>query len=129
MEASKAVRIIESLADGVDPYTRELFRDDSSYQNPQIIRALFTAIRALERRESSQKRERRLPPNAGKSWDAREEESLGKRFDVGASVSELARELRRTEGAIRARLVRLGRIDARHLADAVAAANRRTAEQ
>ena len=129
MEPSEALHIVESLADGVDPYTGEIFPAESPYQNPQVVRALFMALRALERLEARQRRKRRLPESAGKPWDASEDELLCERFDAGASVSELAREFRRTDGGIRARLVRLGKIDVRYLADAIAAANRRAAEQ
>lgn len=129
MQPSEALHIVASLADGVDPYTGEIFPDGNVYQNPQGVRALFMAIRALERLEARQRRERRVPESAGKPWDASEHELLCQRFDAGDSVTELAREHGRTEGAVRARLVRLGKIDARHLADAVATANRRAAEQ
>lgn len=101
-------------------HTGEVFPPDSPYQKPQVIHALFLALRTLEGKQ----RKRNSPENAGKPWRASEDELLCMRFDAGASISEIAREHRRTEDAIRARLVRLGKIDARHLADMVAAANR-----
>ena len=48
MELPKAIKIILSLAQGVDPETGEQFPADSPYQRPDTIRALFTALRALE---------------------------------------------------------------------------------
>jgi hypothetical protein len=125
MDTSEAARVLEALAEGVDPSTGEVFTPDSPYQNPQVIRALFLAIRALEGKREDKQSKRNFPENAGKAWDASEDELLCKRFDAGTSVSQMAREHKRTEGAIRARLVRLGKINERSMADAAAAANRR----
>ena len=53
MEASQAVRILRALADGIDPYTGEVFPQESPYQHPDTVRALWSAVRALERSENS----------------------------------------------------------------------------
>ena len=129
MEPSEAIAILGALAEGVDPSTGEVLPPDNPCQNPQVIRALFLALRVLEDKRESKQLKRNLPENAGKPWDASEDELLCKRFDTGAIVREMAREHKRTEGSIRARLVRLGRVDARYLADAAAAANRQAAER
>ena len=126
METSEAIRILQALAEGVDPHTGEVYPPDSPYQNPQVIRALFFALRALESKQGNKQPKRDLAENAGAPWAASEDESLCKRFDAGAGVNEIAREHGRTEGAIRARLVRLGKIDARY---SVAVANRRAPQQ
>lgn len=110
MEPSEALRIIRSLADGVDPHTGEVFSDDSPYQHPQVLRALFLAVRALERFEDRQRRKRSLPVNAGKPWNDAEEKLLCEGFDGGLMVSELAQKHRRTEGAIQSRLEKLGKV-------------------
>lgn len=55
MEASRAVVILQCLAGGVDPNTDEVYSEDSPYQKPQTIRALFLAVKALERYEKSSK--------------------------------------------------------------------------
>ena len=113
METSEALRIIESLADGVDPFTGEVFPDNSPFQNPQTVRALFIATRALERLEVRQRRERQLPENTGNAWDDEEEEQLCASFDEGMTIGQLAERHRRTEGAIRSRLGRLGKLPPR----------------
>lgn len=49
MEASEALRILEALADGMDPESGEVFPSDSPYRRPDVTSALFTAARALDR--------------------------------------------------------------------------------
>ena len=110
MEPSEALRIIQSLVDGVNPCTGEMFPDDSPYQQPSILRALFIAVRALERLEERQKREQRLPENAGKSWDESEDRMLCIEFESGLTIMQLAKKHRRTSGAIQSRLEKLGKI-------------------
>ncbi|MFC5597078.1 HRDC domain-containing protein [Deinococcus cellulosilyticus] len=48
MDSKEALRILQLLADGVDPHSGEVFEDTSPYQHPQVVRALFHAGRALE---------------------------------------------------------------------------------
>src|SRR5918994_5531506 len=117
MDAERAADILRALADGVDPFTGEVIDDRSPLQNPECIRALFTALEELEGRASDRSkhagRNRSLPGRAGKPWDGRENGELIERFDAGWNVADLAKHQRRTPEAIRARLVRLGRIENR----------------
>lgn len=62
MEVSNAIQIVQALADGVDPHTGEAFPDNSPYQHPQTVRALFTAVKALEFYRDAQVRRRRSGP-------------------------------------------------------------------
>jgi len=110
MKEMGALKIIQALADGVNPYTGEVLPTDSVLQNPQIIRALFTAIEALKAEMKRQERTRNLPQRAGQPWTEQELSLLGKRFDQGLSISDIAREHKRTSGAIKAQLERLGKI-------------------
>jgi hypothetical protein len=48
MEEARALTILTALAGGVNPLTGELFAVDSPYQSPDVIRALYCAVRALE---------------------------------------------------------------------------------
>lgn len=48
MDTRETLRILQLLADGVDPHSGEVFEDTSPYQHPQVVRALFHAVRALE---------------------------------------------------------------------------------
>jgi hypothetical protein len=110
MDTSKALEIVRALADGTDPYTGEVYPPESPYQNAETVRALFTAIDALERAERRKKRKRALPERAGQPWDDEEDSVLIKRFKEGVGVKEIAVEHKRTEGAILSRLEKLGKI-------------------
>jgi len=48
MEEQKALEIVMQLADGVDPKTGTPLPTESTYQDPQTIRALFMAVLALK---------------------------------------------------------------------------------
>ena len=111
MSPNEAKSIIEALADGgVDPETGEVLSAQSVFNNPQVIRALFMAKNALDSLAKSEKREKTLPDNAGKAWSETEDSELLSAFDVGRSIKDIAAKHGRTEGAISARLIRLGRI-------------------
>jgi hypothetical protein len=110
VEEKEALKIVKVLADGIDPYTGEVLSADGPYQNPQTVRALFIAADALERIAKSKARRRDLPERAGRPWDEDESKLVIKRFDEGADITEIAKEHKRTTGAIRSQLLRLGRI-------------------
>lgn len=48
VELTKTIQIIHALADGINPQTGEVFPDNSPYQHPETIRALFAALSALD---------------------------------------------------------------------------------
>ncbi len=111
MNLIESIRIVELLANGVNPQTGEVFPMDSPYQNAQTIRALFTALRALEGQKSTKKRKQSLPLNAGNPWTSEEEQCLVSKFDAGTPIEDLARLHGRTPVAITSRLVKLGTIE------------------
>jgi hypothetical protein len=113
METNETIKIIQALANGTDPITGEVFSDSSPYNHPKIIRALFQTLKALERYRGREERERNLPGNAGKPWRDDQDRELISGFDAGASAKELAAKHGRTEYAITARLVKLGKISDR----------------
>jgi hypothetical protein len=108
MELSEALKIIQLLSDGVDPETGEVLDDESTFNEPQVIRALAVAVKALERVHKIESRKESLPDNAGKAWDPEEDSELVGAFEKGDIISELAVKHSRTKGAVSARLVRLG---------------------
>ncbi len=109
METAEALRIIEALADGVNPDTGEVFPPDNTYQNPQTVKALLAAKSALERAQRSEERRQALPERAGQRWDEEEGALLVQEFEQGISVKELASRHQRTVGAIKSQLLKMGR--------------------
>jgi hypothetical protein len=106
MTDSEALPILQALADGKIPGTAGT-EPDGALARPEVIRALYAAIDALQERES---RATRGPEgvSAGRTWPPSEDARLRSSFAEGKSVSELAAAHGRTPGAIRSRLVRLG---------------------
>ena len=112
MEREQALKILNALANGVNPATGEVFAADSAYQHPDTVRALFEAIRAIDAVQGAQRND----SNAGNMqnfvrWTPEEEERLTAGFDAGKSSAELARLHNRSRAAIEARLLKLGKID------------------
>ena len=110
MMPNESKQLIEYLAKGIDPITGEILPNESPYNNPDIIRALFLAIKALEYLERREQRERSLPSHAGKPWSEEEDQELIAEFDAGIKVAVIASNHGRTEGAISSRLVKLGKV-------------------
>jgi len=110
MEPGEAAWIIAALANGADPYTGEPLPREGPLANPDTIKALRTAAAALQTAAPT-KKPRDLPQHAGKSWEDDEEEQLVREFEAGETLAAMARVHGRTSGAIRARLIRLGKIE------------------
>jgi len=112
MELTAARQIIDTLAQGIHPVTGEVMPEDSPYNAPPVIRALFAVSQALDGSASTptMKAKRELPANAGKPWAPQEDETLESAFAAGIEIAEIARELGRTTWAIEARLAKLGKI-------------------
>jgi hypothetical protein len=140
MDEQQTLRIITSLANGVDPETGEAFPDGSPYQRSTTIRALFNVQRLLEgglqsarggagtqvnaasqsdqtdfpagsSRGDSQRRKSPACANAGKPWSTEEDRQLLAMFDADKSLAEIAHAHGRTVGGVRARLEKHGRLE------------------
>jgi hypothetical protein len=114
MEALKAAEIIRALAEGRDPITGEKFPPDSPYQQADTVRALFVALEVLKRQKHVRVKRPVDPnrPKMGASWTPDEEQQLRDEFAAQKTIPELAAMHGRTPGAITARLVRMGLIEA-----------------
>lgn len=112
MDATQALAVVRSLANGVDPESGEVFPAQSPYQRPQIVRALYEAAAALERQERYDRRRAQMPTKTGEPWTEDEDRKLLAAFDAGRALQELAAAHERTMGAVRARLLKYGRINA-----------------
>ena len=107
-----ALRVVRSLANGVDPATGEVFPTDSAYQRAETVRALFAAAQALEAAERFERRKQQLPAKTGEPWSEDEDRKLLAAFDAGRALAELASAHQRTQTGGRARLVKYGRLAA-----------------
>jgi len=110
MEKSKAIDILKLLADGIHPVTGEQLDKNHVINEPDVIRALNTAVGALSSAEKKDRHQRDLPKRVGKPWSENEDKTLIKAFEQGISLNDLVLKHQRTRGAIRTRLVRLGKI-------------------
>ena len=113
MDAETALIVIRPLAEGVDPCSGEEYDAESPYQKPQIVRALATAVVALEHELLRDRRQKSQPPKAGTPWSNEENEQLLGSFDAGTPLRELARQHERSVSAIRARLEQFERLERR----------------
>jgi hypothetical protein len=114
---SRQLAILTALAEGVHPTTGEVFAEDCPYHSPDIVRALYGAVRLLESGKSApppkkfdeRPREAALA-NVGKPWSVDEDRQLLVEFDAGKSLKECAMLHQRTHAGIEARLEKLGRL-------------------
>ena len=117
METTKTLAVLKALADGIDPATGEQFPAGSAYQHPDTVRALFSAISMLDNAAPPASPKpatagKSAPENSGRPWSEEEDARLGKTYDSGKSIEELAGIHKRSKWAIEARLARLGKIPA-----------------
>ena len=112
MELQIARQIIDTLAQGIHPVTGEVMPEDSPYNAPPVIRALFAVSQALDGHVATgaPRARKELPPNAGKPWAPSEDGKLESAFAAGIDVRDIAQELGRTSWAVEARLVKLGKL-------------------
>ena len=117
MEKEQASKILNALANGVHPATGEVFAVDSPYQHPDIVRALYEAVRTMEGSENrasavvQSRGHAESPANTFVRWTPEEEDRLAAGFDAGKTSADLAKAHNRTRAAIEARLLKLGKID------------------
>lgn len=100
MDIRRAAEIVKTLAGGVDPTTGEIISEESVYNKPDVIRALYILLDAVQEKTDPLR-------NAGKPWNEIEDEKLKDEFASKMPTSAIAIEHGRTEGAIESRLVQL----------------------
>lgn len=120
MELDEAKALLSALASGIDPVTGEVLPDTSPYNEPRVIRALFTVLNRAKgnkqpRKTPGEKQEENVaanrPRNAGLPWTESLREELARKFKGGARLDELAQEFERTKGAIISELVKQGLLE------------------
>ena len=110
MQLDSALHIVKALADGTNPATGEQYPEGSPYAEPRTLRALFSAIDLMQREAERERRRERLPANFGKPWSEGEDRAIAAAFDAGVALAEVARKHARTQGSIRLRLEKLGKL-------------------
>jgi hypothetical protein len=113
MELQSARQIIDTLAQGIHPVTGEAMPEDSPYNAPPVIRALFAVSQALEEAPAgaTAKPQRKAPPvNAGKAWSPEDDATLVAGFDRGDDLKLIADALGRTRFGVEQRLIKLGKV-------------------
>lgn len=98
--------VLKALAAGADPQTGEALTEGGVLGRTEVRETLAAAAAALERRVPQ-------PGMVGKRWTPEEEGRLTAAFDAGKSVKDIAAGLDRKRGGVRARLVLLGKLQAK----------------
>ncbi len=118
------LKIVEALANGIDPVTGELLPSDSPYNHPDVIRALFTMldlvknpprktpkVKKTPEQKQAENIESGLPKNAGLPWTDEQRSDLASQFSSGQEIRVLAEIHGRTNGAITSELKKQGLIE------------------
>jgi hypothetical protein len=119
MTLIEAKRLLESLAQGLNPKTGHALPEDNPVHSPDVIRALNMAVMALHKSvEKPLRPKMERASKAGQSWSPEEDEQLLSAFDAGSDVPALAKAHERSRGGITSRLIRHGRLQADRREDA-----------
>ncbi len=117
MELNESRDIVKNLAQGIHPTTGEVFHPESPYNDPKVIRALYSILDFVKQAKKPTKNpeekrrenlERGRPRNAGLPWTEEDRAKTASQFAAGKTIEELAAALERSRGAIRAELIRRG---------------------
>lgn len=115
MELNESRQIVNTLAQGIDPATGEVFPPESPYNDPEVIRALYSILESVKfaRRPRKSVEERRRdnlefgrPKNSGLPWTDEDRALIRTGFQEGMAVEKLAGTLDRSSGAIVAEIIR-----------------------
>lgn len=106
MDITRAKELLSALADGVDPFTGEIFPRNHICNHPDIIRAFHQVLGTMQETKKGFG-----APNAGKPWPQAEQDKLVDEFHSGMKLSAIAKEHGRSQGSIEVKLAHLGLIE------------------
>jgi len=115
MELTQTRYIVKTLAQGVHPSTGEVFPPESPYNDPEVIRALFSILEIVKqsktpRKSIEERRQQNLelgrPGNTGLPWTEDDRATVKSGFLDGMTVDKLAANLERSSAAIVAEVIR-----------------------
>ena len=115
MELNESRQIVNTLAQVIDHATGEVFPPESPYNDPEVIRALYSILESVKfaRRPRKSVEERRRdnlefgrPKNSGLPWTDEDRALIRTGFQEGMAVEKLAGTLDRSSGAIVAEIIR-----------------------
>ena len=115
MELNESRKNVNTLAQGIDPTTGEVFSAESPYNDPEVIRALFSILEFVKnptrpRRSVEERRQENIevgrPKNSGLPWTEEDRALIKSGFQEGIAVGKLAATLGRSSGAIVAEIIR-----------------------
>lgn len=112
MDIQRAKEIIHTLSDGIDPTTGEVLSPDHVCNRADVIRALHIAEQALQK-DLNRPEDGTWHKEFGKVWSQHEVALLINLFDKHCTVAQISKQLGRSETGVRAKLVRLGKIQSR----------------
>ena len=94
MQEREVVEILSALASGAHPITGESFEEDSPYNHPRVIRALFGSIELIESRPGRVKktleeinREQGRPLRSNMRWSEEEDRRLIELLQEGDALT------------------------------------------
>ena len=118
MQEREVVEVLSALASGAHPITGEVFEEDSPYNHPRVIRALFGSIEPIESRTGRVKkileeinRQQGRPLRSNMRWSEEEDRRLIELLEESVSTGEIASQFERTRGAIHSRLLSQGLLE------------------
>jgi len=115
MELTESRNIVKTLAQGVHPTTGEAFPPESPYNDPDVIRALFSILEYSRspkrpRRSIEERRRENLevgkPGSSGLPWTEEARALVKSGFRDGMTIEKLAASLERSSAAIVAEVIR-----------------------
>ena len=111
MDIERARALILALAEGIDPITGEVLPPEHICNNPEIIRAFYTAFNNIDSKSAASEKKQKAYESAGKRWTDEDDKLLRELYEKGVKISEIQKQFMRSRGSIQARLAKLGIVE------------------